>query len=1010
MQPDGTFGPFRPLHRLARGGMGEVWRAEHVDLGVSVAVKTVPSAARSAFDGEIANVATLAHPGIVQLYDRGFTRHAWGEVPAGTPWLAMELAETTLAHRPPPTLAALREALLQVLDALGHAHGRGVLHLDVKPGNLLREGDRVLLADFGISTLLHGRRAAGWGTPGFAPPEQLDGRWRDLGPWTDLSALGSTAAVLAGPGGALTPWIHRATQPLPSARFQSAAEAREALLDLALDGGLAAGPELVAPTGPAGVGPTEATLFRPAPWWPRRLPPLPAPEPFRRQLAGAGVAVFGQRTVPLVARESERRALWSALEAVLGARSPRWIWLSGPTGVGKSRLADWLGTEAHALAGCRVWRAALGSTGRDGLRDAARDALGAQGLAGAALEQRVNRLVGAIPGLAAWLEERPIPSRAAGEALAAALRASEPAVLWLDDAQDADPELLAALAEALRGAVLVVATLRTDAAPVDPRLDRLPGERLRLGPLATEALRAMLAGLLGLDSATAVAIAERAEGNALVAAHLVAGAIASGELRPGRAGLRVDAAELRLPPSATELWARRVAQVAGPDRAALELAAILGPRFEGAWRRGVDAGADDLAARAVRAQLWQVDDGALRWTHELAREAVLREVEAARSTAELHRRAAACLDREAEPGRAGRHLVGAGEVAAGAALLLRAVRAHAERGEWLAADRADRDLERALASLPDHGALRVDRLLERARMAINRWRSRDAWEVLASIRDGVARDGSVDQRGLYHWLCGQALLVDQRPAEALAAFEHAERLHGADPGRRARLLRAQARCLRLAGDLPGALDRLREAVRAAAALGDRVLIADNHLTLAVTLHTAGRFEEAQRSYLDAIDAYGEDWPGPLAQVWTNLGDLHRHRGDPAAARAAYDRARPLVEATGMAADNLGLGEALLQVDTDPARARVALAARFAPGAGPAQAGLAHLFSLALSATPDDWDAHWAEGHARLPELPADHDLALALDRAARHADAHGWTERAAAARDAHAALRRRLHL
>ena len=92
--------------------------------------------------------------------------------------------------------------LLELLDALGHAHARGVVHRDLKPGNvLLHRGPaaapRVKLADFGIAHALGPARDEGRadlgdmaGTPAYMPPEQVECRWRDFGPWTDLYALG----------------------------------------------------------------------------------------------------------------------------------------------------------------------------------------------------------------------------------------------------------------------------------------------------------------------------------------------------------------------------------------------------------------------------------------------------------------------------------------------------------------------------------------------------------------------------------------------------------------------------------------------------------------------------------------------------------------------------------------------------------------------------------------------------------------------------------------------------
>ncbi|MCA9494840.1 MAG: tetratricopeptide repeat protein, partial [Myxococcales bacterium] len=460
------------------------------------------------------------------------------------------------------------------------------------------------------------------------------------------------------------------------------------------------------------------------------------------------------------------------------------------------------------------------------------------------------------------------------------------------------------------------------------------------------------------------------------------------------------------PRSTTELWARRLEQVAGDARDALELAAILGPRFGGAWRPGVDAGA--LVERALRAQVWWVEHGELRWTHELAREAVLGAAEAEGRLASLHRRAITCVDAELEPARAGRHHLAAGDAERAAALFLTALRAAAASGEWLAVDRTDRELRRALTAMGGGGRMEVDRLLERARMAANRWRSDEAWTHLASLRERVLEAGDVNQRGLYHWLCGQTLVVEQRPSDALRHFEQAEALHGADPGRRARLLRAQARCLRLAGDVEGALGRLRDAVDVARTLEDDTISADILLTLAVTLHTAGRLDEAQPVYLDAIEAYGEGYAGARSELWTNLGDLHRHRGDREAARAAYEHARPLIETTGCATDSLELGVALLDVTSDPDRARRTLEGVCARAAGTAQAGFAHLFLLQLCDARADWDTHWTSGLGQLPVLPAELDLDLALTGAVRRAEERGWTERARRVREARDEVRRKL--
>src|SRR5688572_11432606 len=129
--------------------MGDVWQARHAS-GAAVAVKIVPSAARvrEAFSEEVRAVAGLDHPNVVTVLDHG--------VVEGSPWLAMELAEGSLVDHVPARWPGVRAVLLQLLDALAHAHARGIVHLDLKPGNVLRGGSRApwVLSDFGIARAL----------------------------------------------------------------------------------------------------------------------------------------------------------------------------------------------------------------------------------------------------------------------------------------------------------------------------------------------------------------------------------------------------------------------------------------------------------------------------------------------------------------------------------------------------------------------------------------------------------------------------------------------------------------------------------------------------------------------------------------------------------------------------------------------------------------------------------------------------------------------------------------
>ena len=105
------------------------------------------------------------------------------ELPLGTPYLAMELGRASLREASLAAWPRLRRVLLHVLDGLAHAHARGVLHRDIKPGNILdfSSGGREVwkLTDFGISTALGGAPAPEasrvQGTPADMAPEQIEG-------------------------------------------------------------------------------------------------------------------------------------------------------------------------------------------------------------------------------------------------------------------------------------------------------------------------------------------------------------------------------------------------------------------------------------------------------------------------------------------------------------------------------------------------------------------------------------------------------------------------------------------------------------------------------------------------------------------------------------------------------------------------------------------------------------------------------------------------------------------
>ncbi len=190
--------------RIATGGMGEVWRGLDQTLGRPVAVKLLrPEYASDEsflvrFRGEARHAARVSHPGVASVYDYGEVI-VQGDHP--TAYLVMELVEgeplSALLHRekrlsPEKTL----DVLGQAADALQAAHALGVVHRDVKPGNLLLRTDGAIkVTDFGIARAVDAAplTATGimMGTAYYVSPEQASGR--PVTPASDVYSLGVVA-------------------------------------------------------------------------------------------------------------------------------------------------------------------------------------------------------------------------------------------------------------------------------------------------------------------------------------------------------------------------------------------------------------------------------------------------------------------------------------------------------------------------------------------------------------------------------------------------------------------------------------------------------------------------------------------------------------------------------------------------------------------------------------------------------------------------------------------------
>lgn len=1025
---------FDLLDVVGAGGMGTVWRARHRPTGAVVAIKTLDvrhfasPGSRIALESEAHAAAALDHPNIVAVFDRGRVTAAdaepsGGRLQPGAPWLAMEyVGGGTLGQALGRVTWERARALLgQLLDALAHAHARGLLHRDIKPENVLLDAvsGEARLTDFGLARrwLSPGLPGGAVGTPEYMAPELAIGAVLEQDESTDLYGVGCLAwALLTGrppwvglPGEVLqhqqeaplprfrplipvprglAPWMERTLAKDPTDRWASAADAFDALR--ALDGDDAPGPR---------------------PW--RRSSGRVAP------LRGGGLGVYGLRSVPMVGRERARDRLWSTLAAVADG-TPRAVVVRGPAGVGKTRLARWLCERAEELGIARSLRATHGEQAgpADGLGPMVLRLARAEGeprqLVRSQLERALKRGdTTALPSVVLdELTELASPlsaaDRAAGlpaprfrrseerylaiERLLSALATRRSVVVWLDDAHWGI-DALAFVRFLMRPRsrplpVLLLLTIRDEALAerllesslLDGILDEPHAEALPLGPLDAPDHQRLVRGLLGLEPSLAERVEARTAGNPLFAVHLVGDWVRRQLLTANETGLRLrDGVDVSLPGDLRSMWTDPLDELLGDrpaaDRIALELGAALGQVVSAEEWAGVCfaaglAPSDDLLAAAASRRLVLPRDTEWAWAHGMVRETVL---SLSPDAAARHRTCAAWLGEHLptlDHDRVGQHLLAAHRPAEAWTALMRSGRMADISGAQARARRAFQLAERALDEM-DAADDDPRRLRWRYSLCVSQTAGGNL-QVGIEMLSALVRDAEkADARGVLIYALDALARARSNHGDGDAAMELAERALALfeanpdlEPDRLPVILATASICAARARGPELELRYARRAVAASEVDGvDPYSYASAYLTLGTALLHARQYPEAARVLERTIEhSRRTGFISIEVRALNVLGEVHRAHGDLAAATRSYQRALALAMArrpvgTALVRANLALLH-LCQDQLPEAESQATMAKALSVEQGNgAMIFFTNLMLLSVRAAAGDW-ARW----------------------------------------------------
>ena len=737
-------------------------------------------------------------------------------------------------------------------------------------------------------------------------PEQIQAAWREYGPWTDLYAVGAMvwqyatgskpfagstrASMLVGPltrdlpafkpirdvPMGLEGWLRTMLARSAADRYLVASDARQALIAL-------------------------ESSRRPS----RRTPSwrTTTTAPPRTEFEDIGLGLYGLRSVPFVARSQERDALWGALGKVIETGRAEAVLLRGPAGVGKSRLAEWIGQRAMEVgASCAFLRADHSSGAPDpkeGLRPAIARYLGCVELDRPAAVTHLDRVLGRLAveeewlaeSLARWLIPGETPPAEPPEVLMTvllrAMGRQRPVVLWLDDVQWG-LQTLDVLDHLMRyqdvepTPLLVLLTTSEVALAEQPDAEAILSRLSDSGAMTTVPITALvppedellIQGMLSIDPTLIARIAEQSDGNPLLAVHIVGDWISRGLLKPSPEGFRLDAevapilpeSGARLPDRMRSLWQQRLWRLAdsitGPVMEALELAALMGAEVRlSEWRELLKGWEPDALVDAMlRARLARLTPQGWSFVHGMIREVLTEQARRAGRWASHHQACSGLLMTARTPElqeRLGHHLLCAGEPRMAFAHLMSAARTLDHRGISRAASRV---VARAGEALDLLGAGEADRSrcacrLLTCQIEIRRHNPHRWIEELRGWRDVARQQRWPELEAEALWVLGEACQKSDLLDEAHECLEAAQML--ADrlslPRLEQELLATRALQRMRRGDMISAEPLLRQVLSQPVHLDAPTVQLSARLNLASIARISGRLDVARQYATEAIE-------------------------------------------------------------------------------------------------------------------------------------------------------------